>query len=172
MTKILGLILLTLSLNSLAAGLKENEAYLILGIQGDNKDEVSKIRFEEYTTGKGISVQTRSSKRAKKVKAGNYYLERIIPEYANISPIIYNKPDNINNTFTIMPGTVTYIGTWEFNSTNNRTVSYWDISRDYSLEYLGSVAKRKKGATDYSLKMAIDNGELYDYQWVDIPGIE
>lgn len=159
------MILLAMPCYSFAADLGKAEAFVILDIV-DKNGNIDSLRFKEFTTGEIFSVSADMMGKPVVIKAGNYYLDKILTISDNVPPIIFNQPKDIKLTYKIFPGAVTYIGTWYFDDTIRSNVNTkLKISKDYPEKLFKTLVKNDDYLTKYPLIIATEKGELFKRKW-------
>jgi hypothetical protein len=161
------IILATLASISLSAEvLQENEAIIILGIEHEEPRQISKLKFEEFNSGETFTIKAYRKIKPEVRAAGNYYLKSIKSMFSNVPTTIFEKPADIEMTFKVYPGTVTYIGNWKFdNGKEKHNGLHWYMSRFYKDEYLSTVIEKHSFLTQYPLMIATADGKIFPYSW-------
>ena len=155
-----------------AADLQKDQAIVILGIEDKNRN-IDTLMFREYLTGETFDVKTFFNPGTKEIEiepktvtGGNYYLDKIMTVSDLVPPIVFSKPDKVDSTFRIFPGTVTYIGTWHFDDRVRSDVNTrLQIKRDYPESVFLKLADKYQDLTNHTLIIATEEGELFRGDW-------
>jgi hypothetical protein len=88
--------------------LTTDEAFVLMRATGHHRRAI----FEHLDGLDSFSVDWVEGPKAYRVKAGVYYLEKVEPIPSNLRPFEFPKPTSVRNTFTVIAGSLTYIGDW------------------------------------------------------------
>ena len=156
----------------IAADLGSGQAYVILGLEDKNRN-IETLRFQEYLTGETFDVTAVFNQSTEEldvepavITGGNYYLAKIMTVSETVAPITFDKPEKVDATFKVFPGSVTYIGTWYFDDRVRSDINTrLKIKKGYPDETIVKLADKYPDLTRYPLVVATDEGKLFRHDW-------
>ncbi len=143
---------------------KEGQGFVLVGIN-DEQRTIASMRFKAVQAKHTLQIKGKQPFQPLKVKSGSFYLKTIFPRYANVNPILYNRPKNGARTYNVQSGVVTYFGDWTFKQKRTSSGPKWDVKHSYQDTSLVAFLEKTPELKGYPLFIATEQGTLIEYSW-------